>query len=266
MLPLTGGADPQVMKPSIPQRLSLRAKRSNLGATVPTTVEIASSPAAPRNDPSAGVIPSWERSDVALFRGSGFACRRFRRGYAIITFSKTVALVAGLLCLEKRVSYRRLRKEFGLDEETIEDIRHELIVKRLAVDEGGQGLAFVGAALLQTGDLPPPAFAPIAAPITLPPVLAASVAPAASATAPDAERRQLTVMFCDLVGSTALSTGMDPEDLRDVIASYQSIDGELDRGPGGTGRPSLGRIWRSAGCCTTRGNWNRRLRAFPPRE
>ena len=39
---------------------------------------------------------------------------------------------------------------------------------------------------------------------------------------PEAERRQLTVMFCDLVGSTALSTGMDPEDLRDVIASYQS--------------------------------------------
>ncbi|MBV8337721.1 MAG: adenylate/guanylate cyclase domain-containing protein, partial [Alphaproteobacteria bacterium] len=47
-------------------------------------------------------------------------------------------------------------------------------------------------------------------------------APAAIAAAPDAERRQLTVMFCDLVGSTALSTGMDPEDLRDVIASYQS--------------------------------------------
>ena len=47
-------------------------------------------------------------------------------------------------------------------------------------------------------------------------------APAAVAAAPEAERRQLTVMFCDLVGSTALSTGMDPEDLRDVIASYQS--------------------------------------------
>jgi class 3 adenylate cyclase len=37
------------------------------------------------------------------------------------------------------------------------------------------------------------------------------VAPAAVAAAPDAERRQLTVVFCDLVGSTALSTGMDPE-------------------------------------------------------
>src|ERR1700736_2670615 len=49
----------------------------------------------------------------------------------------------------------------------------------------------------------------------------ASVPPPAPAPV-QAERRQLTVMFCDLVGSTALSTGMDPEDLRDVIASYQS--------------------------------------------
>jgi class 3 adenylate cyclase/tetratricopeptide (TPR) repeat protein len=48
------------------------------------------------------------------------------------------------------------------------------------------------------------------------------IAPPAIPAAPDAERRQLTVMFCDLVGSTALSTGMDPEDLRDVIASFQS--------------------------------------------
>src|SRR6516165_7829955 len=35
-----------------------------------------------------------------------------------------------------------------------------------------------------------------------------------------AERRQVTVMFCDLVGSTALSARMDPEDLREVIAAY----------------------------------------------
>ena len=63
-----------------------------------------------------------------------------KRG-AITTFSKTVALVAGVLCLEKRVSYRRLKKEFELDDETIDDVRHELIVKRLAVDEGGEGLA-----------------------------------------------------------------------------------------------------------------------------
>ena len=37
----------------------------------------------------------------------------------------------------------------------------------------------------------------------------------------EAERRQLTVMFCDLVGSTALSAGLDPEDMQDVIRAYQ---------------------------------------------
>src|SRR6516165_1003369 len=39
-------------------------------------------------------------------------------------------------------------------------------------------------------------------------------------TPPEAERRQLTVMFCDLVGSTALSNRLDPEDLRSVIGAY----------------------------------------------
>ena len=42
----------------------------------------------------------------------------------------------------------------------------------------------------------------------------------AGARAREAERRQLTVMFCDLVGSTALSARLDPEDLRAVIGAY----------------------------------------------
>src|SRR5262245_16536871 len=40
-----------------------------------------------------------------------------------------------------------------------------------------------------------------------------------------AERRHVTVMFSDLVGSTSLSTRMDPEDLRDVISAYQKCVG-----------------------------------------
>src|SRR5215469_12848522 len=44
-----------------------------------------------------------------------------------------------------------------------------------------------------------------------------------------AERRQVTVMFSDLVGSTALSTCMDPEDLRDVIAAYHKCVAEIVR-------------------------------------
>src|SRR3989337_1626492 len=45
--------------------------------------------------------------------------------------------------------------------------------------------------------------------------------------APEAERRQLTVMFCDLVGSTALSEQLDPEELRDVVRIYQEVCAEV---------------------------------------
>src|SRR6266481_1847068 len=48
----------------------------------------------------------------------------------------------------------------------------------------------------------------------------ADAAPEPAVGAPSAERRQLTVMFCDLVGSTALSTRFDPEDLRELIGDY----------------------------------------------
>jgi hypothetical protein len=41
-----------------------------------------------------------------------------------------------------------------------------------------------------------------------------------------AERRQVTVMFADLVGSTALAAGMDPEDLREVVTAYHRCAGD----------------------------------------
>lgn len=50
----------------------------------------------------------------------------------------------------------------------------------------------------------------------------ASAPPTAPPAASAAERRQLTVMFCDLVGSTALASRLDPEDLREVIGAYHS--------------------------------------------
>ena len=54
--------------------------------------------------------------------------------------------------------------------------------------------------------------------------LAATTTPTAAASdisaAAEAERRQLTVMFCDLVGSTPLSTRFDPEDLREIVGAY----------------------------------------------
>jgi len=43
----------------------------------------------------------------------------------------------------------------------------------------------------------------------------------------DAERRQLTVMFCDLVGSTALAGRLDPEELREHVRAYQGVSAEV---------------------------------------
>jgi hypothetical protein len=58
----------------------------------------------------------------------------------------------------------------------------------------------------------------------------ASVGASADASPKDAaERRQVTVMFSDLVGSTALSARMDPEDLREVISAYQKCVAEAVR-------------------------------------
>ena len=66
----------------------------------------------------------------------------------------------------------------------------------------------------------------------------AGAAPAAPLIEPkphdSAERRQVTVMFSDLVGSTALSARMDPEDLREVISAYQKCVAEMVQHFGGS--------------------------------
>ena len=117
-----------------------------------------------------------------------------------------------------------LRNDDGLEE-----LRRELIdLKRLAADVDGELLVWGPdgrAARPEPMALPEPLPALRHAERLPAPAIERELpatAPVAPAAAPEAERRQLTVMFCDLVGSTALSTGMDPEDLRDVIASYQS--------------------------------------------
>ena len=71
------------------------------------------------------------------------------------------------------------------------------------------------------------------------PIAAATERQTSAPTAPEqapkdtAERRQVTVMFSDLVGSTALSARMDPEDLREVISSYQKCVAETVQRFGG---------------------------------
>jgi class 3 adenylate cyclase len=126
-----------------------------------------------------------------------------------MTFDEVLAQVQELLQREQRVSYRGLKRRFALEDEYLEDLKEELIdAKRLATDEDGRFLVW-------RGDQEP-AVAP-----SLPLSSQPSPPPVESRPA-EAERRQLTVMFCDLVGSTPLAEQLDPEDLRAVVQAYQT--------------------------------------------
>src|SRR5262249_56753053 len=87
------------------------------------------------------------------------------------------------------------------------------------------------AAALLCGLGGPPTAPPPASPVPLPATPEVSpaqgeAAPIAPST-PEAERRQLTVMFCDLVDSTQLSSQLDPEEYREVVRAYQAACTEV---------------------------------------
>src|SRR5215471_11113535 len=129
-------------------------------------------------------------------------------------FDAILAKILHLLQQEKRLSYRALKRRFALDDDYLEDVKAEIIqAKQLARDEDGAVLVWMG-----SGDTPPSP-PPQPAPADAQP---ARVAPSPVVPPmPDAERRQLTVLFCDLVDSTVLSGQLDPEDLRQVVRTYQ---------------------------------------------
>ncbi len=127
-----------------------------------------------------------------------------------------------LLRKRRRLTYRTLKRQFSLDDEGLEDLKHELITGQgLAVDEGGEVLVWREADEASAGAV---TRAPVAVSKPPPVPVAPAVVPEVvePATLGAAERRQLTVMFCDLVGSTTLSGRLDPEDLRNLVSTYQA--------------------------------------------
>jgi predicted ATPase/class 3 adenylate cyclase len=117
--------------------------------------------------------------------------------------------VLALLQSEGRVAYRALQLQFQLDDDIIEALKDELIyAKRLAMDEDGRVLVWTGGA-------------------AEPPRQEASSTSRTPTPVPEAERRQLTVLFCDLVDSTRLASQLDPEDYREVVRAYQETCTEV---------------------------------------
>jgi class 3 adenylate cyclase len=169
-------------------------------------------------------------------------------------FYAVLPAIIAFLQREERVTYRTLKHVFGLNDGILTDICEELHLRHLAIDEGGKVLVWTGKTqpnVTPAISEPSPQVArdtvEVATPVTpsrsslvtetepqangptalsepqptdTPPDESA-VVPEPTRSAPEAERRQLTVMFCDLVGSTDLSTQLDPEDLREVIRAYQ---------------------------------------------
>jgi class 3 adenylate cyclase len=138
-----------------------------------------------------------------------------------MTFEEILAQIAGALQREKRISYRALKRRFALDDAYLDDLKEELIyAKRLALDEDSRVLVWSGGA--EAPLLPAtPASSPV--PSSMP--LGAHVTHTDGSPTPPqpsaAERRQLTVLFCDLVDSTVLASQLDPEEWREVVWAYQ---------------------------------------------
>jgi predicted ATPase/class 3 adenylate cyclase len=138
-----------------------------------------------------------------------------------MNFEEILDQALAMLQRRRRVAYRTLQVQFNLDDNALEALKDELLyAQQVAQDEDGRVLVWTGSADLPSFP-PPPASQHTSAPPMPEAVRPQMASPPAASSTPEAERRQLTVLFCDLVGSTALSAQLDPEDLREVVRAYQ---------------------------------------------
>src|SRR5215472_7622167 len=141
-----------------------------------------------------------------------------------MTFEEILDQTIAMLRRRGRVTYGTLKRQFQLDDAYLEDLKTELIEgQRLAVDEDGRVLVWIGGTDVSpttTPRTPQPALPgrPLAPQAARPPQTAT---PTASPSPLEAERRQLTVLFCDLVDSTVLASQLDPEEWDEVVRAYQ---------------------------------------------
>jgi class 3 adenylate cyclase len=135
--------------------------------------------------------------------------------------------VVALLQQRGRVTYNALKLQFSLDDEQLAALKDELLYAHpQVVEDAGRGLRW-------TGDMPatqapaPPVPQPTPQPSSQADQPRQGSAPFPTPSPPEAERRQLTVLFCDLADSTRLAGQLDPEDLREVVLAYQAAGVEV---------------------------------------
>jgi hypothetical protein len=133
-----------------------------------------------------------------------------------MTFDETLARVLEALQRKGRVSYRALRRRFDLDEEYLEDLKAEIIqAKKLAVDEDGAVLVWTRDTTPPSVPMPTPERVPLA---YTPRHLAEKILTSRAALI--GERKQVTVLFCDLANSTALAERLGPEAMHTLLHHF----------------------------------------------
>jgi class 3 adenylate cyclase/tetratricopeptide (TPR) repeat protein len=123
-----------------------------------------------------------------------------------MTFEEILDQARAMLQRQGRISYRALKRQFALDDTSFEDLKEALIYAHPEViDDSGRGLIWSSNAEAPSAhDL-------------------ASAQPYPRA----AERRQLTVLFCDVVDSSVLARQLDPEDYLEAVRAYQAACVEI---------------------------------------
>src|ERR1043166_1295519 len=115
-----------------------------------------------------------------------------------MSFEEILDQAIALLQRRGRVTYRALKRQFNVDDDYLEDLKAELIQgQRLAVDEDGEVLVWTGGTDVSPR-ITPPAPQPGAQPGPADAPRTQNFPAPAAPPAPDAARRQLTVLFCDL--------------------------------------------------------------------
>jgi predicted ATPase/class 3 adenylate cyclase len=140
----------------------------------------------------------------------------------MMEFFDVLDQVVALLQRRSRVTYNALKLQFHLDDEQLAVLKDELLYAHpQVVEDAGRGLRWTSdtaAPQTSTPPVPPHAPPPVSSADDPPPV----TSPPTTPHPPEAERRQLTVLFCDLVDSTRLASQLDPEEWREVVRAYQA--------------------------------------------
>jgi len=128
-----------------------------------------------------------------------------------MTFEEVLDQASAMLQRRGRLTYRTLQRQFQLDEDALNDLKDALLYAHPEVrDDAGRGLIWTG----DSGTAPSAASAPAATPAQAPlaytpPYLTEQILAAKSTL--EGERKQVTVLFADLKGSTELIADLDPE-------------------------------------------------------